>query len=59
MISDQSGSGQISLTDPLDNYLTQQLNNQLSQNLSEFFRGAISGVRPVGNETAGAGSSPG
>ncbi len=39
--SDQSGSGNISLTDPLDNYLTRQLNNQLSQNLSEFFRGAI------------------
>lgn len=39
--SDQSGSGNISLTDPLDNYLTRQLNNQLSQNMSEFFRGAI------------------
>lgn len=39
--SDQSGSGGISLTDPLDNYLTRQLNNQLSQNMSEFFRGAI------------------
>lgn len=39
--SDQGGSGSISLTDPLDNYLTRQLNNQLSQNMSEFFRGAI------------------
>ncbi|MEO5989073.1 MAG: translocation/assembly module TamB domain-containing protein [Candidatus Eisenbacteria bacterium] len=39
--SDQGGSGNISLTDPLDNYLTRQLNNQLSQNMSEFFRGAI------------------
>jgi hypothetical protein len=30
-----------SVADPLDNFLTQQLNNQLSRELSTFFRGAI------------------
>jgi hypothetical protein len=39
--SDEGGSGSVSLSDPLDHYLSRQLNNQLSENLSEFFRGAI------------------
>ncbi|HEV2106369.1 MAG TPA: translocation/assembly module TamB domain-containing protein, partial [Candidatus Eisenbacteria bacterium] len=30
-----------SFTDPLDNYLTRQLNAQLSRSLSDFFQGAI------------------
>ena len=35
------GSGNLSFSDPLDNYLTRQLNSQLSDGLSEFFQGRI------------------
>ena len=34
--------GSVSVQSPLDNYVTRQLNAQLSANLSTFFRGAIS-----------------
>lgn len=39
--SAEDGSGNLSLSDPLDNFLTRQLNNQLSSGLSEFFQGRI------------------
>lgn len=38
---DDGGSGNLSLSDPLDNYLTRQLNSQMSEGLSEFFQGRI------------------
>ncbi len=38
---DDGGSGNLSFSDPLDNYLTRQLNSQLSEGLSEFFQGRL------------------
>jgi hypothetical protein len=42
-VMDRSGTSitRASVSDPLDNYVTRQLNSQLSAGLSEFFRGAI------------------
>lgn len=36
------GSGNVSLSNPLDNYVSRQINAQLSEGLSEFFQGRIS-----------------
>lgn len=40
-VRDKNGFTTASVSNPLDNYVTRQLNAQLSASLSEFFRGAI------------------
>ena len=40
-VRDKNGFTTASVSNPLDNYITRQLNAQLSEGLSEFFRGAI------------------